>query len=845
MDKGDLRRSIENLTPEQRAMLEERIRGRAKRSTGVPRRQDPNEYPLSPGQRRLWAMARLRPKDPVYNLVGAWRLSGEIDIDALEHAFKALLERHETLRARFVENDGEVSQLLLPVDDFRLEVEEVETGTASTADITESVDRLASTPFDTNRDYLIKATIVTGEPGAQILVIVAHHLVCDGWSMGLVVDELSAFYNRRVDSVTGNAGPEPEPLPVSYFDVAQWLIDAGTDSADLKAWRQVLDRPLEGLRLPTSTPPVRGPMMGADSTRFGLDPLLSERIRELARSRRLSEFAVLLAGFLATLHRTTNQANLIVCTPMANRPHKDTEGLVGYFNNLVPLVVDIDPDEPVSGLMSRCADIVAEALDRAGVPFQDVVRLPEVSSTPLTRCLFVLQDGAAPRPAFDGVMAEPVTPRTASADFDLALFLRPEPDRFSGSAVVRSSQFDSSDVDLHLRNFDAMLAAITAEPDTSMANLPDLSAGNTPADEEVDIRARVPESLLEAQMVALWSDVFGTSVRPDENFFDIGGHSLLAAELIDRVVEQFDLPGLPLSMLFEAPTASLLAKAIAGGVSADSWTSLVPIKPTGDQLPLFFVHAHGGNVIGYSDLARALSDGQPLYGLQAPPIDDNGPADVREMAAAYVSEIRTVQTSGPYLVGGWCLGGDIAFEMAHQLRRAGEEVALVLMVDNPRPDIAPTAGFDRVMARAEMELALVAEQPVTGLGPYAVDRIGRIAERGLVGLERLVERAGDRLPFGLRHSRAYARAEAARTRERAYQGYEPEPYPGRVALFRAAREARGRRQIPGLGWDRFVTGRFDEYRLPGHRIGLLSEPRVGESARIIEEAIRAAVDPEG
>jgi thioesterase domain-containing protein len=219
------------------------------------------------------------------------------------------------------------------------------------------------------------------------------------------------------------------------------------------------------------------------------------------------------------------------------------------------------------------------------------------------------------------------------------------------------------------------------------------------------------------------------------------------------------------------------------------------------------------------------------------------------MARAYLAEIRTVEPDGPYVLGGWCLGGDVAFEMAQQLRRAGKEVALVLMVDNPRPEYVatgPSAGPKRVLYRAGGRLAMersnYAEVPRGERAGFVLQRTGRLVRQLGSTLERAATGPSGRLPVGLPHSRAYRQLEVASRHEKAYEEYRPQPYAGRVAVLRAERQPWGRAPDPSLGWSALVDGPVMTCALPGHRIGLLEGPRSPRVAAIIDGVLRAALE---
>ncbi len=357
-----------------------------------------------------------------------------------------------------------------------------------------------------------------------------------------------------------------------------------------------------------------------------------------------------------------------------------------------------------------------------------------------------------------------------------------------------------------------------------------------------------PRTELERQLVSIWEKTLERQrVGVHDDFFELGGHSLLAAGLMREIEDHIVGEPLPLATLFRAPTIAEFTSLIAEDDWSSSWASLVPIQPNGGRTPVYFVHAHGGNVIGYRDLARRLGPDQPFYGLQSPETGTDGtPRQIPEMAAAYIDEIRTVQPHGPYVVGGWCLGGDIAFEMAQQLRASGEQVALVVMIDNVRPDSAWTESSERPLTRLAqrtrtrtgLELHNLREVPRGKRLGYLAERARHVADAGSVKIESRLEGTAMAPPS----SAAFRAHKLAQHHEKAYRDYRPEPYAGRVAVIRAERQPIGRPDDPTLGWGRFFAGESELLEAPGYRIGLLDEPRVEVVAAMIREAIDRALE---
>ena len=197
---------------------------------------------------------------------------------------------------------------------------------------------------------------------------------------------------------------------------------------------------------------------------------------------------------------------------------------------------------------------------------------------------------------------------------------------------------------------------------------------------------------LDLQLTQIWETVLGiTPIGLQENFFDLGGHSLLAVQLFDYI-ERLCGKKLPLATLFQAPTIEHLAHVLRQDDWVAPWSSLVAIQPGGSKPPLFCVHAHGGDVLFYRDLATYLGADQPFYALQAQGLDGTRPrhTSIPEMARHYVQEIRTLQLAGPYFLGGFCMGARIAFEMAQQLQAQGQDVALLALLDAYAPGFRST-----------------------------------------------------------------------------------------------------------------------------------------------------------
>jgi amino acid adenylation domain-containing protein len=356
-----------------------------------------------------------------------------------------------------------------------------------------------------------------------------------------------------------------------------------------------------------------------------------------------------------------------------------------------------------------------------------------------------------------------------------------------------------------------------------------------PAPEGADLglteRSVAPQDALELRLVRIWESVLGVQpIGVNHNFFDLGGHSLLAVRLLARVYKELGQQ-LPLVTLFQGATVRQLAEVLRQRQGADeAFSSLVQIQAgDGNKRPLFFVHPVGGSVLCYADLSRHLEPDQPFYGLQALGLAEEQQPHTRVevMARHYLDLIQTVQVEGPYLLGGWSIGGVIALEMAQQLQAQGQSVALLALLDSHAPqddrerkpdDVELLASFALDLGLPLHDLKLDHER-LKALG--ADERLAWVLEQ--VHKARLLPE-----DIGLAQTRRIF--QVFKHNVRAVRQYEPRPYPGAVALFKA-REWRYENEVAAdLGWSALVDGGVNVHEVPGNHYTLVREPNVASLA---------------
>ena len=405
--------AIRRLTPEQRALLERRLKQKRKDSpaqdTSIRPRPDTSDIPLSAGQRRLLALEQLFPNTPQFNITVARRLMGTLDVSLFEASIRHVLERHEVLRGRFSLLNNVWQQQIGEVPDVclkRLDLSHLPAPKRLQRAI-QVVRKDLETPFDLSRGPLMRAGLIKMGPNDFLFSLTIHHIAADAWSVNLLLQEVAEVYSARIIDA-----PSPlEQLPIQYADFAHWQINwLETDEAakQLSYWENTFDEAPEQLKLPTNSDPRTVQSVdGAAQTVF-LSKELTASLKDVSINHKLTPFTLFLAAFKATLYRYTHQKDMIVCAPIAGRHRVEIEPLVGYFNNLIAIRSSLADDVTYRTLANQIADTSMAASDHQDIPFEVVADLPTLRRTPLTRAFFTFQDALAHSFELEGIDSEPI-----------------------------------------------------------------------------------------------------------------------------------------------------------------------------------------------------------------------------------------------------------------------------------------------------------------------------------------------------------------------------------------------------------------------------------------------------
>ena len=459
-----------------------------------PAQSDPSgqrSLPLSFAQQRLWFLDQLVPENPFYNMPAAVQLQGHLNLKALQQAINAIVQRHETLRTTFATVDGQPTQIIAPSLSLHLPV--IDLQNRLTVDREATIQRLASEeahrPFNLTMAPLLRVTVLKRAATDHILLLTLHHIISDGWSMGVLMQELGMLYTAFLH---GRPSPLSE-LPIQYADFAVWQrrsLQGDVLESQLAYWGQQLTD-LPGLNLPTDRPrpPVQG-YRGAIQP-LQLSPTLTAALDAIGQAEGATLFMTLFAAFQVLLYRYTGQEDIAVGVPIANRNRSEIEGLIGFFVNSLVLRTNLSGQPTFRELLAQVREVALAAYAHQDVPFEKLVEElhpdRDLSRNPLFQVVFALQNAPMPSLELPDLTLKPWQLEIGTTRFDLEFHLweqaqglsglwQPSVEGISGFAAYNTDLFDAGTIARLLSHFQTLLEEIVTHPDQHIAALPILSA---------------------------------------------------------------------------------------------------------------------------------------------------------------------------------------------------------------------------------------------------------------------------------------------------------------------------------------------------------------------------------
>ncbi|MCG3209093.1 MAG: D-alanine--poly(phosphoribitol) ligase subunit 1 [Anaerolineae bacterium] len=614
----------------------------------APRREP---LPLSFAQQRLWLLDQLEPQNVAYNIASVWQLTGPLDVAALEQSLAQLGQRHEVLRTHVGLLNEQPVQVIAPSLALSLPVIDLsELPLAErAAETRRQIEAAKQRPFDLGQGPLLRVSLLRRAADDHLLLLVIHHLISDGWSLGLFAHELLTHYR---DACAGQPASLPE-LPIQYADFAVWQRDwlQGPVLADqLGYWRRQLAGAPPLLELPTDRPRPPVQTFAGAAVAITLPPDLLDALKQLSRDEGSTLFMTLLAAFQTLLHRYTGQTDIVVGSPIANRNRAELEALQGFFVNTLVLRTDLSGRPTFRQLLARVREAALEAYAHQDLPFEKLVEelQPErsLSHHPLFQMMFILHNTPRPPLQLPGVSVSAAGLENGASKFDLTLELTETAAGLTAQVEYKTGLFDAATIERLLGHYRTLLESAVAGSDTPIDQLrlltvaeqrqllSDWNATATPYD-----ATQTVHQLFEAQVERTPDAVAVVFAGQQLTYRQLNRRAnQLARYLQRRGVGPETLVGICLERSVEL-MVGLLGILKAGGV-------YVPLDPTYPAERLAFMLADSGAPLLLTQ--RSLLAGLPPHQAQVVQIDADWPAISAESDGPVTSGVTSDNLS--YLI---------------------------------------------------------------------------------------------------------------------------------------------------------------------------------------------------
>lgn len=760
-------------------------------------------------------MELVAPGIPQHHLPFALEIFGEVDIAALQLSLDFVVERHESLRTTFIDDNGTLRQNIgAPRPTLML----VDAPPGPTPDLKSILREQVAAPFDLSQGPLVRVIIVRRAPEVHVLVFVLHHIIADNLSLGLFVRETAEAYA----SFCAHNLPALAPLPWQYADFAiaeaRWLATR-TFHARLQNYAEKLGPAMAQLDFGSGHAVRSGEAIASEL--LPIDAATLGQLKEIAQRTSVTLFTVLLAALQSVLTPYTNGRDFVIAVPVAGRGSDGAEGIIGPFANVIALKASTRAAQTMAELVADVGRQLVDTLEYENVPWDALVRATNPSrsadAAPLSQVMFSSITIPTPFQRFGRLPCRPTWLPSPAPTADLFVTASETPDGLLW--IGFDSRADKVPSRIVSRLSDALrtllrdithgdIATLKAYPkqiaDGSLHQAVPAAVSDT-SRRLVRDTSKPPErhEPLEKLIAELWEQFLGSPPsHTHEDFFDAGGDSLMVVRLMSALSRRLDRK-LPVALFFRDPTVSGLVNGLTESSSGKgSDHAVTKIIEGGDGRRLFICSAQRNSI----ELAKALGPGPSVYKLDVYNLQEQRLLADRPMldsVEAIATELRSrmmaIQPEGPYLLAGGCEGGIVALEMALQLQRAGEDIALLGQLDTP------VRGF------FESKPALL--RPI------------RIAKRWLEIRTRFML-ASNAQDYEW-HLRIWGAIWSA------VRAYDPAgPFDGDVHIFKAARTF-GMADVTS-GWESRVNGRALTHKVFGGHDTWMDDPR---SAAVVRAAL--------
>lgn len=651
------------------------------------------EFPCSTVERVCWYLDRLSPGSAKFNIAVRFLLRGPLQAELLHKALIGVAERHEILRTNFVEREGEPKQVVHPRPNLQLSVEDLRTmpeaerrPEAEARSVSE-----AMIGFDLTQGSLVRSRLLILEDEEAMLLMTIHHIIADGWSVGLITDEMGRIYESLIE------GTEPElpELAIQYADYSVWQKE-WHESEEYKSKFGELKGMLDGFEamvLPPDKERPSVPQNRGEIRSILLPRALTHAVKQFNERHAFTMFMTMVSACCVLMWKETGSKEVTLRTQVAGRDRLELEPLIGWFVNTVILRIQTDENLTFLQLVEEVQKVALKTLEYQDVPFEHLIENLDVkrkdTRAPQLPVNFILQRDFVRPWRRAGLSLVPIPSKAAGAFVDLILFLVEREDGWRVSVDVNTDVLLPETGEFFLANFRTILESVVENPEVRISSIPMKKRklayiAPTRDSEDESLHSFVPpRSAVEEDIARIWERVLNRRpVGAYSNFFDLGGHSLTAVGILAEIRTRYGRD-IKIPELFVDPTPAAMARVISGEEVHSDPREIIPIQPHGSYPQVFLI----GGDHWFRPLATNLGMDIPLLGV---PLNKYRHLDMdkdRPLAAKALAESLMKQYEGQtFYLAGWCADGMTAYEIGKQMVSMGGNVGLVVLFDAVNPE---------------------------------------------------------------------------------------------------------------------------------------------------------------
>lgn len=821
--------------------------------------QNVHSYCLSPNQERLWQSLKITPFSSSYNIPFAYNLSGNLNIEILEKSIKNIIQRHDNLRCQILQENEIVKQNILPQLNWNLIVEDLSNfqEKEKNQQINKSINIETKTFFKLNQAPLWRIKLLKLEAEKYIFLLTMHHLISDRWSVGIFMQELATFYQEIIAHKTISLNQ----LPKQYKEFALWQkkwLETEEATHQLHYWQQQLSQAIPDVKLPIDIQ-LNLLTYRANRQYLILDENLTLSLKNLGDRLNVSLFIILLSAFQILLYEYNQQEEFIIASPVASRHIASSKGVIGYFNNILPIKVNLQENPNFTEVVKRVKKVTTEAYQNQDIPFQYLTNLSHI---PLSRVMFALQNIPNLTIELPNIEINYQDLHNSQTNFDLFLFMEEKNGKLEANLEYKTDLFNANTITNFLNNFQQLLTKIVINPESNINSFPRLKELNSYAEFNHNINPKdeqnifvEPRNSLEQQLTEIWQEILGIEkISIKDNFFLLGGHSLLSVKLVDKVEKTLNIK-LSLNTLQQLTTIEQMAINInsnldenelninanySANLSYENYRRLLASiasreeKRIGDKGIILEVQEGLKNknpvfLIGsqFNFLKDKINIENPIYCLPSTWMEIENPQNyVKDLAEFYTEEITKINSKQPIFLIGYCFEALVAWEIAQNLDKKGLKVNCLVIVEREGTDInyhryhrlylGITEKFNEFLKlnfidklKFTINLSYKQLQKFKQKLLTSTKKIPKInSKEDLIRLNK-----NDDVPQGLETLRV------------AINSYYPQPYSGKVAFIFAKENRLNSFIFPKAGWHSVVKGENEIFMLSGEHKDLLIESK--------------------